>query len=224
MENIDFDLVEKTFRINGFPDAVKVARLDGALAKRLTDIALHIHDLEFSQKALKELNFVEDKRSDLAELLWRSAIVYFIKCFTGNSSRTQISEDKILKSEPHDAKLAFRFFKSLRDKYFIHDENNYSQCVPMALINNGQKAFKIEKIICQSMHAGTLDQGTFSNLTLLVEKSLEWVRREFDLPCDKITALLEAKTHQELMNLPVPEIITPDLAKIDRRKTGVFQI
>ena len=74
----------------------------------------------------------------------------------------------------------FDYFKNLRNKHFIHDENSYAQSLPGAVLNKGNKPFKIEKIICVNTVAETLEQENYSNLQLLIEKARDWVDKEFE--------------------------------------------
>jgi hypothetical protein len=47
MEQFELSKADGGLQIEGFPDAVKVIRLDGPRAKRLADLALHRADLDF---------------------------------------------------------------------------------------------------------------------------------------------------------------------------------
>jgi hypothetical protein len=209
MENIEIELDGTTFKINGLPDAVKVISLTKNQARRLTDMALHQHDLNLAKEALLEIGKIENFReSRVADLLWRAAVIHCVKCFTPAAARGQLSPQKILKSEPSEALDAFQYFLNLRNKHFIHDENSLAQCIPCAVINNGTKSYKIEKVVCQSIHVITLDQGTYTNLTLLVDKSLAWVVSEFDMLCDRISAELEQVPYDQLLATPQPVFTT----------------
>lgn len=48
MEYFPIKQTENGLHIEGFPDAVKVIRIDGPQSKRLADLALHKADLEFA--------------------------------------------------------------------------------------------------------------------------------------------------------------------------------
>ena len=93
---------------------------------------------------------------------------------------------------------AFNYFKFLRNKHFIHDENSYAQSLPGAAINDGTKSYKVEKIVCLSTVAVTVSKANYSNLKLLIRKSLDWVEAEFDKLCESLTTQLEEESYDHL--------------------------
>ena len=56
MELFEISKKEPGLHIEGFPEAVKVLRIEGLCAKRLSDLALHKSDLEFSESGLDAIN------------------------------------------------------------------------------------------------------------------------------------------------------------------------
>jgi len=114
-------------------------------------------------------------------------------------ARFQLSREKIYKNEPPQAKLVFDYFQNLRNKHVVHDENAYSQSIPGAVLNKGDKPYKIEKILCFGAHSNTLEQGNYANLKLLIRKALEWVIAEFDAFCELVTKELEACSYEDLL-------------------------
>ncbi len=48
MEHFEITKTPEGFHIEGFPNAVKVLRIDGPKAQRLADLALHKADLDFA--------------------------------------------------------------------------------------------------------------------------------------------------------------------------------
>ena len=198
MEHYSITKIEAGLHIEGFPDAVKVVSIDGHEAKRLSDLSLHKADLEFADSCLDAINKVPEEPNIAREALWRSAIVHFLKCF-GNSARFQLAPKKLYKKEPPEALTAFNYFKSLRNKHVVHDENSYAQSVPGAILNNGEKSYKIEKIVCFTAIGATLEQGNYGNLKLLVQKARAWVVTEFDALCERLTSNLEKLPYDELL-------------------------
>lgn len=210
MEHFAISKTESGLHIEGFPDAVKVLAINGPEAKRLADLSLQKEDLEFADGCLDAINQTPEVPTVAREALWRSAIVHFVKCF-GNSARFQLSAAKIYKGEPPEALMAFEYFKDLRNKHFIHDENSYAQSIPGAVLNNGTKGYKIEKIVCLAAFGATLEQGNYGNLKLLIEKARAWVVSEFESLCERLTASLEQETYESLLardaiNYRVPTI------------------
>ena len=80
MENLDLSQRDSSLHIEGFPDAVKILDIEGPLAKRLADLALHRSDLEFADGCLDAINLAPEEPYVIREALWRSAIVHFMKC------------------------------------------------------------------------------------------------------------------------------------------------
>ena len=186
-------------RIEGFPDAVKVVRLDGARARRLADLALHKADLDFAHACLREINDVPPEPSVAREALWRSAILHVFKCFGDSTARFQLAPRKVLKHEPPEALVVFEYFKNLRNKHLVHDENSYAQGAPGAVLNGGDKPHKVEKIVCSVTRSQTLQQESYANLVLLVNRTQAWVIAEFDTLCIQLTDELEKKSYAELL-------------------------
>lgn len=192
---------ESKFHIEGFPDAVKVIAIEGRQAKNLADLALHKNDLEFADCCLNAINFMSVELSITQEALWRSAIVHFMKCF-GNGVRYKLSASTVLKGAPTESFMAYEYFRALRNKHLIHDENAYAQSLPGAILNSRSKTSKIEKIVCFAVEASTLNQTNYNNLKLLIERSCSWVVAEFDNLCNALTAELEQKPYEELLQKP----------------------
>ena len=218
MEYFQVSKTDSGLHIEGFPDAVKVVRIDHPRAKRLADFALHKSDLEFAAECLDTINQVSDKPWVLRQALWRSAIVHFMKCFGDSGARSQLSVEKIYKKAP-PALTAFAYFKDLRNKHVIHDENSYAQSIPGAALNNGTKSFKIEKILCLSVVGETLEQDNYNNLHLLVQTAKAWVVAEFDVLCAAITKDLEVVSHERLLARESISFRVPTLDDIGKRRS-----
>lgn len=199
MEHFALSQQESGLHIEGFPDAVKVIAIEGARSKRLADLALHKRDLEFADSCLDAINRSPEEPFVIREALWRSAVVHFTKCFGDSAARFKLTSARILKGEPPEASIVFDYFKHLRNKHFVHDENSYSQSLPGAILNSGTKSYKIEKIVCFSAMAGTLEQENYGNLKLLIQKSHSWVIAEFDQLCNTLTAELESEPYESLL-------------------------
>jgi len=199
MEHFPISQTDAGLHIEGFPDAVKVIQLKGPHAQRLSDLALHKSDLDVADACLDSLNAVPDESRVVRNALWESAIVHFSKCFGGSKARFQLSAEKIYKGEPPEAMIAFNYFKSLRNKHVVHDENAYAQSIPGAVLNKGDKKYKIEKIITLNTVANTLEQSNFNNLKLLIVKTRTWIDSEFDNLCDTLTRELEEESYEALL-------------------------
>lgn len=127
------------------------------------------------------------------------SITQYMKCFGSSASRGQLSAEKILKGAALGLEI-HNYFKDLRNKHIIHDENDVAQCWPGAAINNGEKSYKIEKIITFSLTADTLLKESYSNLDKLITMSLDWVKDEYEKVCISLTSELETVPYQDLIN------------------------
>lgn len=197
MEHFEITKTNEGFHIEGFPEAVKVLGIKGPKARRLANLTLHKSDLEFSLSCLDGINLVPEEPYVLRESLWRSAVVHFAKCFGSSKSRFSLDPKTVYRGD-EGAIEPFEYFRSLRNKHLVHDENSYSQALPGAILNKPDASHKIEKIVCLSLIGQTLDRDAYSNLHLLVAHALEWVTREFDQLCDRLTAELEAQSYENL--------------------------
>ena len=206
-----------TLCVHEIPDAVKLIKINNFKSKRLADFGLHKSDLGFAESCLDELNKVNPKNIVVRQSLWRCAIVSFIKCFGSSRARGQLNEKKIWKG--NDLALTnFYYFRNLRNKYFIHDENAYSQSLPGAAINNGNKPYKIEKIICTICLAETIGQDNYNNLHLLIKTAKEYVIKEFDVLCNNLTKELEKISYKALINKDSIMLQIPDVDKVDKNR------
>ncbi len=95
--------------------------------------------------------------------------------------------------------MAFNYFRSLRNKHLVHDENSYAQSIPGAVLSNGKKNYNIEKIVCFTALGVTLEQGNYGNLKLLIQKARAWVVSEFDALCERLAIELEKESYDKLL-------------------------
>lgn len=218
MDHFNVSQRESGIHIEGFPDAVKVIAIEGPRAKRLADLALHKSDLEFADSCLDAINLAPEDPSAIREALWRSAIVHFMKCFGDSGARFQLSATKVLKGAPAEASIAFEYFKHLRNKHFVHDENSYAQSLPGAILNSGMKTYKVEKIVCFAAFAVTLGQENYGNLKLLIQRSRSWIVTEFDDLCDSLTAELERESYENLLQKEPLTFRTPTSDEIHNNR------
>ncbi len=197
MEHFEITKTPEGFHIEGFPDAVKVLRLDGPKAQRLADLALHKADLDFALECLEQINKAPEQQYVLRQALWRSAVVHYIKCFGSNESRFSLDSRNVYKGDS-GAVEPYKYFDSLRNKHLIHDENSYAQCLPGAALNKKEMKHKIAKIVCLSVVGDTLSQENYNNLHLLITRAQQWVVEQFDQLCNLLTEELERESYETL--------------------------
>lgn len=89
--------VSLNLRIEGFPVAAAVIAVKGRSAQRLADVSLHRQDLNFSRKCLEAISGQTGDNIFMAEVLWRSAITHYVKCF-GQGARFMLAAEKIYRN------------------------------------------------------------------------------------------------------------------------------
>lgn len=203
--------------IDGIPDAVHLVRLDGPEAKYISDLALHRSDLEFAAECLAEINRQRPEALFPREALLRCAIVQFGKCFGRSASRSRLDFDVIYGADKEGLEI-YEYFKSLRDKNIVHDENPLSRAIPCAALNDGSKAYKVEKILTLSVLIQSLESASYSNLSLLISTALEWVVNQYEVTCEKLTKSLEAESYQNLRARPTVTYNKPMVDDVHLRR------
>jgi hypothetical protein len=200
--------------ISGIRDAVKLIRVDGPKARRLADLALHRNDLKFARACLEALKQLPDEEDFISHVLWRSAIVHYFKCFGDSSQRFQLDPKRVYKGRPAEALAAFEFFKPLRNKHLVHDENAYMQCTIGAAINDGTKAYKVERIVAPVSTFDVRNPQNLTNLRLLIKDANEWVTKQFDELAALIGAELEQIPYTELAASLTIQVQVPTLQDV----------
>ncbi len=218
MKNEIIRQTESGFHVEGYPDAIKLVRLDGHKARQVAHYALHRSDFQFALHCLDSINAAANPV--MQEALWQSAIVHFIKCFKGASARTTSLDRRVIFKHNAPALAAFKYFDDLRDKHTIHDENSYTQSIPCAAINGGGKAYKVERIFALSLTGVTLEQSNFNNLHLLVTQALSWLESKFNDMCDDLTKDLEREPLETLLARDQVTSTAPQLSEIGERRKG----
>ncbi|AMC35433.1 hypothetical protein VN23_12820 [Janthinobacterium sp. B9-8] len=203
--------------IEGFPDAVRVIKLTGEKSKRLSHLSLHKMDLLFAESYFNAVTYSYEDSGLIQESLWRSAIIFYIKCFGNSKSRGPLSAERIYRNNPPALKT-HKEFKHLRDKHFIHDENSFSQSHTGAIIASKDKPYKIEKIISTSTEAVTLNNGFYNNLRLLINHTMNWVNIEYENICNDLTIELEKESYESLLKYPEIQIRAPSIDTISQTR------
>jgi len=204
------------WRIEGFPDAVKVAAIKGPSALKLAHYVLHLQDLQFAHECVVTLRDNPPQAPIVREALWHSAIIHYVKCFGKNNSRSMLPRAKIYDAGP--SRVAFNYFHDLRNKHVAHDENAYSQALPGAIIAAEGKSYKIEKIVCTGFTAQTLVEANITNLCSLIEVALSWIEHQIDEICAELTKELEAEDYSALLSRPDMTYRAPTLDELGSKR------
>jgi len=218
MERLPLIQTDQGFHVEGFPDAVKVIALGGPKARRLADLALHRKDLEFAADCLVALDGPPEGNEVIALALFRAALVHLMKCFGDSGARFQLSAAKVYHDEPPEALVVFQYFSDLRNKHIVHDENSYAQGVPGAILNNGRKPHKIEKIVCVTAISDARSPESIRNLRQLIDKALAWVVAQFDGVCVELTKDLETEPYQALLARKSVAFTAPNVEDVGKRR------
>jgi hypothetical protein len=197
-----FGNVKKSLGITGYPDGIDIRLVDGKIVKRFNDLALHELDLDSCIKILETVS--QEKLAldhPLAEAAILAGIAKFIKCFGVSAARGQLNAKKIYKDIPKAIEV-FEYFKALRDKHVIHDENPMTMIASGIVINRPGADRKIADVIALPMVARVASKEQFEQLWNLAYIAREWVGTQITELANLIIEKYEAYSHQELMNLP----------------------
>jgi hypothetical protein len=206
------------FHVEGYPDAIAVKRIDDPIARQLQATSLHHVDLSFCRAALAQIADLDRAAQPLlAEALWVSSIARYFKCFGQNKAPTQLPERKILKGQIEAAKV-FAYFRDLRDKHIIHDENPYSQGFAAVALNSRDAKFKVADILSLEVNAFTVDDDHLGSFSRLVDFTFGWV----DSKRDELLRLLGAKDEQweydKLLALPDVAYTAPTATQVSVKR------
>lgn len=209
-----------TLHLAGFPDAVKLIKVEGAKARRLADLALHRSDLKFASDCLDALETLSTEQSIAREAVWRAAIVFFFKCFGESKSRRyRLLPEKIYREGPASNRVAFTFFESYRNKHLVHDESPLSQCPIGAAVNGGQKEYKIEGVVALPHTCGIDGPENRRNLQVLIGRASAWAAEEFQKLQISIGQDLEQDSYEVLIARPPVETTVPTIDDIHQSRT-----
>ena len=122
--------------------------------------------------------------------LVQSAIVSYYKCF-GNSKfrHYPLIRDKILSDYPPEAKKVFDYYRTLRNKYIVHDESRNAQVVVASIVDPEQEFPFVDSfytIANTEYSVGDNNLDGLNSFLHLVLVTLEWVEKRIDTLCDKI--------------------------------------
>ncbi|MHB1545717.1 MAG: hypothetical protein ACYCSB_00840 [bacterium] len=228
MENIKITQIKDGIHIEGYPNAVKFISIqDGKaqrakMVKRLSDLWSHKIDLDLAAASLEAINLLPEDKQIVRQSLWRSSIIHFTKCFGKSKGRFNLSAEKIWKDEEERDLILkiYKYFSNLRNKHIVHDENSYAQCKTGAVLNKGDKDYKIEKIITVSFIAETLSQDNYNSLFNLIITAKDWIAKEYNEICEKLTKELEQESYETLFSYNSMEYKVPEINDIDKTRNS----
>lgn len=203
--------------IEDYPAAEKIVPLQHPQARRFADLALHQADLAFAVGCLEGINTVPDDPPVIREELWRAAIIHVMKCFDATGARSPLDADHLYGGEAVAAQVS-DYFRKLRNKHLVHDENAWLQSHPGVVLNAKDTPRPIEDVAFVALRICTLEQWTYGNLMLLPKTALGWVEREMDRLHAGILADLVTADIEELRARPALTTRIPTIDDLGRKK------
>ena len=186
-----------------FPPHLKPISIpnDYNLKKRYVGLFLHKRDIELGMRYLQCISF--EKHEVINEGLFVSGLNAFIKCFLKNAAREKILSS-IFKDE--ETRNLYNYFKSLRNKHFMHDGKSMTQTTAFLLVD-------FEKELPQIYNASVawnldpLDYLLNANkLLYLMQITRSYLCDEIDAMNKKIVQDFSRKTKDDLMRNGSPQI------------------
>jgi hypothetical protein len=216
MKNLRYTKVGDQIHIEDYPDAVALVEIDDPRVPLLQSLSLHRVDLTFADAAL---GYIREQATDdpLREILWYSAVARYFKCFQESKSRRKLEPAKVFSSEP-TANETFQYFKALRNKHLLHDENAYSQCLIGAVINSPDAQRKIGDIVSIAVNAHTADQSHYESFFPLVHFTYQWVLAKTEELHVEIAQTLEAVPYEKLVSRRPLSFTMPPAGDISKRR------
>lgn len=194
--------------------AVKIGKIEGPLAERYADLIIHRADLQFARGCAQVLAQSPPDSTIIRDALFQSAIVAWAKCFVSSYAGRFRLQIEVLYGEglPRDTAT---YFMTMRHKSIAHNENPFSQALPIALINPPGTFPKVAEVSVIGLTANVDTTGYgLTNVIQLVEDASRWVDEEKERVTNLLLEELEALDYGTLMALPEPEIATPDAADV----------
>lgn len=201
-----------------YPEAVKIIEVHGREAKRIADYKLHVDDLVFAGHCIARLRDTPPEDELIREALWRTALVHTMKCFMVSNSRSQISENKVFKGEPPDAKAAFKFLMDIRSKHVVHDENSFAMVFIGAILNKPGAPTKVADISTVVTMAETCNIENLNNLGLIVVKAHAWVQSALVEETEKLIGSLELERYEDLAQRNAPNYRIPTTLEVHDKR------
>jgi hypothetical protein len=181
----------------------KIVQVPDELGKALAHLSLHSIDLQFATECLDELDRLGYPRNGgdiTCQALWHSALVATYKCFGNSNARSSLKRDVIYTDAAQ--RDTFNYWRNLRNKNIVHDENDVTQSHVVAVLRRREYAPKIDNMYVISLVGLTVCAENSAKLRGLVDTAREWVRAETDKLRQEVMAELNAMTYEDVDALP----------------------
>ena len=192
--------------IEGYENAVGIKCLTHQEARQLRSYSLHQSDLNFCRHALDELRKLDrsekSEHTVLATALWVTIIARYFKCFGRNPARISLNAGKIFK--PFKGAIAgFDYYKHLRNKHLIHDENSRCKSLVGIVLNPESAKSKIEGVVSLVVTINTFDDEHLKKFEKLLEVTRDWVAAKSQELHDLLDAKYEKMDYKDLLALAI---------------------
>lgn len=185
------------------PPWVHGVRLDTKLSRRVVHLSMHLSDLRFAKGCLEQLWNFPDHRSVVAESLWRSAIVTYMKCFSPpkHGGRSQLDATKTV---PPEMREAHELFTDIRNKQVAHDEGTRTFGWAYALVPALGYKPHVGPVMVPHVETGTIGPSNIAKLDALINRAAAWAHAELETVTSKIQKGIAGQyTHDELLRTPL---------------------
>jgi hypothetical protein len=205
-----FTLRDGVMHIEGYPDAEVVSKLSTKIGKRIADLRLHQSDLRFCERILQIYGnmILVGSPSDVAHALWIAILVKFYSCFGASEARMSLNAKKVYAGRD-DAMVVFHFYKNIRNKHIVHDENNHSY--PLTGVVFGKNFEDVQDILSLTHHFLHEGKEELQNIYNLVDHAYKYVCKEVNVALaaafEEVNAMtLEARRKMPQLQITVPVI------------------
>lgn len=203
-----------TLDLKHHPSPAKVIAIPEPLAAPLLNLALHRTDLSRARKFLDEFDrqggvkppestvHQGTRFSPVCEALWLAALGSTMKCFQHSEARSsKLDPANIFGTDTtQGVRATFDLLKQLRNKHVLHDENDWMQAIPVAIVGAPGHVPVVSDIDCMVME-GT-DTAHIGQFGAVVDAALAWINHEIDAQIEVIRADLLARSYDDLIALP----------------------
>lgn len=178
---------QKSFLVEGDfnPDAQPInIPLKDADRQNLIDYFLHIRDLD---EAFAFLQFISiDKPDMMNKALFIAGLNGAMKIFKTSKARMKILKDEFVKQFPALSD-ELKYFESLRDKHYMHDENGMIETTAFLLLNpegSPEKFGGLPSVVWNSAHLNYYVES--QRLQRFLYSVLDYVKKQIDIIGDQI--------------------------------------
>jgi hypothetical protein len=114
-------------------------------------------------------------------------------------------------------RAAFDLLKDLRNRHVLHDENDWMQPLPIAVVATPGHQPVVSDLDCVVIEG--VDTAHVEQLGTVVDAALAWVNGQIESQIIVIREDLLARGYDELLALPAPTLTMASSGSIKQRRT-----